>query len=119
MKRISTIPVAFCAIILASCGKEHKAKTAVKDFISENFTGESCSIDSYSGLDSTTYVTQEMINRMHQEADKQKGVRKGIKYADRKNKKLLYLPVTLEINKEKVSHTFYLTEDAQEIVAFK
>jgi len=119
MKRISVIPLALCAIIFTSCGKEYKAKSTVKDFISENFIVEDYSIDSYARLDSTTYVTQEMINRMRQEANKNTEFKKGIKYTERKGEKLLYLPVTMKIKDEKVKHTFYLTEDVQEIVAFK
>lgn len=87
--------------------------------MSENFIGNDYKIIGYADLDSTTYVTPEMLNRMHIKANKDKNFRKGIKYASQKDRKLLYLPVTMEINNEKTKRTFYMTEDVQEIVAFK
>lgn len=119
MKKTTIATLALCVAMLFSCGKKHEAKTTVKEFISENIAVDDYSIESYAELDSTTYVTPEMVSRMHQEAAKNKAFKTGIKYADYKKKKLLYLPVKMEINKEKAEHTFYLTEDVREIVAFK
>lgn len=117
--KVSVLALSLCATLLASCGKQHEAKSTVKGFITENFTGMDYSIDSYADLDSTAYVTAEAIKKMRQNADKNNAYRKGIKYAENNSKQLLYMSVTMEVKKEKVKHTFYLTKDVQEVVAFK
>lgn len=119
MKKLTIVTLAFCAAMFASCGKTHTAKSTVKDFMSEYFNGDDYSIDYFSELDSTTYVTDTMIEIMRANAEKNGDYKKGIKYAERKGKMLLYIPVTLEKGKEKVKHTFYMTGDATAIVAFK
>ena len=66
MNKISILALACCALLLASCGKKHEAKSTVKEFISANFTDNDYSIESYTDIDSTNYVTPEAIKLMRQ-----------------------------------------------------
>lgn len=119
MKKISILTLTCCALLLASCGKKYEAKSTVKEFISANFTDENYSIEGYTDIDSTVYVTPEAIKLMHQNIAKSNSYKKGIAYAEKKGKQLIYMTVTMEKGNEKVKHTFYLTPNLKDVVAFK
>ena len=119
MNKISILALACCALLLASCGKKHEAKSTVKEFISANFTDNDYSIESYTDIDSTNYVTPEAIKLMRQNMAQSNAYKKGIAYADKKGKQLMYMTVTMARGNEEVKYTFYLTPDLKEVVAFK
>ena len=55
---------------------------------------------------------------MKNEALKNKMFKKGIKYAG-KSKQYIYTRVTICIDNDTTSHTFYLTPDMNQVVSFK
>lgn len=107
-------------MLLASCGRQHKAEATVKDFISINANAD-YDIQHIGSLDSTTYVTDSMMNVMHKAAEANGNWKKGIKYASYKqnNRRPLYfLRVNYIINKDTLSGTFYMPSELDKVAGF-
>ena len=119
MNKISILALACCALLLASCGKKHEAKSTVKEFISANFTDNDYSIESYTDIDSTNYVTPEAIKLMRQNMAQSNAYKKGIAYADKKGKQLMYMTVTMETRNEEANYTFYLKPHLKAVAPLK
>lgn len=70
MKRyIKIIIICSITLVAISCGKQHKAESAVKDFLDQNMTAANYSI-SFNKIDSTRNLTDSMIIVMKNSAKK-------------------------------------------------
>lgn len=70
MKRyIKIIIICSITLVAVSCGKQHKAESAVKDFLDQNMTTANYSI-SFNKIDSTRNLTDSMIIVMKNSAKK-------------------------------------------------
>ncbi|MBQ7421246.1 MAG: hypothetical protein IJV27_03770, partial [Prevotella sp.] len=109
-------------IALASCGPKRQAKSTIKAFIKENISEKShYSIEDYGRLDSTRYLTDSIISIMHTNAEKNKAFGNNLQYGKRKDKKkqLKYIPIKMKVYDQDTTYIFYLTNDLQQVVAFK
>lgn len=110
---------AIVALVLFGCGKQHKAESVVKEFMAQYMTVDDYSID-FLKIDSTTHVTDSLINRMKFTAAQNKLFKKGIKYGrNPKSGRYVYLPVRIYIGKDTISQTFYLDTNTSNVIAFK
>ena len=123
MKSLSRVPIIICALLLfASCGKQQKAKSMVKEFVNENARQE-IDIRSFSDLDSTRVISDSLIQDLRQRA-KSDPLFKSAPLSDfsaGSYPTLLYIRMryqepgdTLEAAK-----TFYFDRDLTGIIAFK
>ena len=64
MKKIKTITLFCAAILLSGCGSGNKAKNLVSDFLDVNLKNNDISDVEFSALDSTSLVSDSIINVM-------------------------------------------------------
>ncbi|MBP3511590.1 MAG: hypothetical protein J6K19_06090 [Prevotella sp.] len=112
---------AFMLLSVASCGQQHKAESTVKDFMADNMTGDGNPTGmEFSRLDSTKYITDSLIQKMHRDAELSGRYKSGIRYASGKGlKKLMISRVEYMLGKEKHSDTYYLDEELTHVVSVK
>lgn len=106
------------ALLLASCGQTHKAKSSVKEFMNEQMQLQGYDVLAWSKLDSTFRVTDSALIRMHNQAVQRHVVKAGTKYAPRTNK-LFLLTVRYKLEGDTLMNTFYLDDNATGIVGVK
>lgn len=110
---------AIVALMLFSCGKQHKAETVVKEFMTQYMTVDDYSVD-FLKIDSTTHVTDSLIDRMKLTATRNNLFKKGVKYGQvPKSGKYVYLPARIYVGKDTISQTFYLDTSISKVIAFK
>lgn len=56
MKKILFVLTLGLALVLTSCGDQHKAQSLVKDFLNENLENEDCSFKRFSQLTPTAMI---------------------------------------------------------------
>lgn len=128
MKKIF-LPILIAAgLLVASCGEKQIAKNTIKEFLKASVAPEEddddgeadYDIKSFGDIDSTKYVTDEVINRMHASADKDKNFKSTLLYwKPSSGEQLKYLTVKMSIDDVDTTYTFYLTNDMLKVVAFK
>lgn len=107
------------ATLLAGCGQEHQAKNLVESFLDNNLKDNHYSIEDCSKLDSTFYVSDNMIKVMRNDAANI-GTFKQIKYPDRgKTDKLLFIHVKYKLAEKTWEQTFYMDDNLNQVVSFK
>lgn len=121
MKKIKTITLFCAAILLSGCGSENKAKNLVSDFLDVNLKNNDISDVEFSALDSTSLVSDSIINVMRSDMGKSNVFKSGIKYADRiKGQKLYFISVNYKAsNGKKMKHTFYMNNNVNDVVCVK
>lgn len=116
---ISKFSVCIMAILLVSCGRQHKAENVVKEFLDENLVTDDYSA-SFSKIDSTRHVADSMITVMRSAASRNRIFKKDIKYDNgHKTEKYIFTKTKIYIGKDTISHTFYLDTDLTHVMAFK
>ena len=92
MKRyIKIIIICSITLVAVSCGKQHKAESAVKDFLDQNMTAADYSI-SFNKIDSTKNLTDSMIIVMKNSAKKNRLFKKNIEYGNGNKPYILQRP---------------------------
>lgn len=121
MKKIKTITLFCAAILLSGCGSGNKAKNLVSDFLDVNLKNNDISDVEFSALDSTSLVSDSIINVMRSDMGKSNVFKSGIKYADRiKGRKLYFISVNYKAsNGKKMKHTFYMNNNVNDVVCIK
>lgn len=118
-RHISRFSVCIMAILLVSCGKQHKAENVVKEFLDENLVTDDYSV-SFSKIDSTRHVTDSMITVMQSAAARNRIFKKDIKYdTSSKTGKYIFTQTKIYKGKDTISNTFYLDTDLTHVIAFK
>ncbi len=111
--------LASAIILLTGCGKQHDAETVVKDFIEQNVSVKDYEVE-FRSLDSTTHVSDSLIEKIKFAAVQDKLFKKDIKYgADPKTGKYVFLPANIYVGKDTLRRTFYLDMKITNVVAFK
>lgn len=112
--------VVLCAVIvlLASCGKQHKAEGVVKDFLNKSLVAQDYTV-SLSKIDSTKRVSKAAIAFMRMEARKNKSFKQPIKYGDDNYASYVFTRATIAQGRDTLVHTFYLDSEVVQVVAFK
>ena len=120
MKSLSRVPIIICALLLlASCGKQQKAKSMVKEFVNENARQE-IDIRSFSDLDSTRVISDSVIMALRENVKTDSIFKKGTQLtAERKSQTLLYIRMRYLEDSLELSRTFYFNPDLDGIVAIK
>lgn len=117
MKRyIKIIIICSITLVAVSCGKQHKAESAVKDFLDQNMTAADYSI-SFNKIDSTKNLTDSMIIvmkivRKKQAFQEEHRIRNG-------NKPYIFTKTKICNGKDTVPYTFYLDNTLKNVIAFK
>lgn len=118
MKRyIKIIIICSITLVAVSCGKQHKAESAVKDFLYQNMTAADYSI-SFNKIDSTKNLTDSMIIVMKNSAKKNRLFKKNIEYGNG-NKPYIFTKAKICNGKDTVPYTFYLDNTLKNVIAFK
>lgn len=111
--------MALMALAIASCGKQHEAESVVKKFIADNAAVKDYSVE-FQRMDSTTHVSDSLIDVMKRAADRNKFFKKGISYEpNSKPGKYIYLPARIYVDKDTLSQTFYLDMEMTHVISFK
>ena len=66
MKKILFVLTLGLALVLTSCGDQHKAQSLVKDFLNENLENEDCSFKRFSQLTPTAMIDFNRVKSMRQ-----------------------------------------------------
>ena len=108
-------------LVLASCGPQHQAESAVEEFLQNNIADNSTlQISNYGDLDSTRYLNDSTISALQAQEEKSPIYNKGIKYADRKETQMLmFIRVTYNVNGKEHHDTYYLNKEMTEVIAIK
>ena len=115
MKKILFVLTLGLALVLTSCGDQHKAQSLVKDFLNERF----------SQLTPTAMIDFNRVKSMRQEMNQLPYMKKNIDYNDGTfPDTLMYLRATYQLTthdgkKEELTQTFYLDKALTRIIAFK
>ena len=125
MRHLARVHILFIPLLLlASCGQQQKAKSLVKDFVSENARQE-IDISSFSDLDSTRVITDSLIISLRQRAP-QDPLFKATPLAPfsgsgQRRQTLLYIRMRYQEPGDTIeaSRTFYFDRDLTGIIAFK
>lgn len=118
MKRyIKFFVICQVAFVALSCGEQHKAENAVKDFLDQNMTVSGYSI-SFNKIDSTRNLTDSMITVMKNDAKRNKLFKQNIEYGTG-NKPYIFTKTKICNDKDTVSYTFYLDKMLKNVIAFK
>ncbi len=104
--------------LLCSCGKQHKAESAINEFLDKNLV-ESDYSASVSGVDSTSYVTDSMINVMRTDASRNRHFKLGISYGYPSSNVYVYAKTVIIIGKDTLKQTYYLDRNMNDVIAFK
>ena len=114
MKKILFVLTLGLALVLTSCGDQHKAQSLVKDFLNENLENEDCSFKRFSQLTPTAMIDFNRVKSMRQEMNQLPYMKKNIDYNDGTfPDTLMYLRATYQLTthdgkKEELTQTFYL-----------
>lgn len=125
MKKILFVLTLGLALVLTSCGDQHKAQSLVKDFLNENLENEDCSFKRFSQLTPTAMIDFNRVKSMCQEMNQLPYMKKNIDYNDGTfPDTLMYLRATYQLTthdgkKEELTQTFYLDKALTRIIAFK
>ena len=82
MKKILFVLTLGLALVLTSCGDQHKAQSLVKDFLNENLENEDCSFKRFSQLTPTAMIDFNRVKSMRQEMNQLPYMKKNIDYND-------------------------------------
>lgn len=108
------------AAILTGCGQEQNARKVISSFLDENLSDPNFSDITYGKLDSTIYITDSIVQIMHQQADTMRAFKPKAPYMKgRVSEKLLFMTVKFKQKDEKHAYTFYFDHKIQGILAFK
>ena len=108
------------AAILTGCGQERNAKKVISNFLNENLNDPDFSDISYGKLDSTIFITDSIVQIMHQQADTMHAFKPKAPYMKgRVSEKLLFMTVKFKQKGERHAYTFYFDRGVQEVLAFK
>lgn len=123
MKARSFFILMLFLLLFTGCGEQHQSKVLVRNFLNKNLVYSDISEDRYSDMDSTTHVTKDRIEKMHEITGKMPEFRHGIQYGV-PTSTLMYMTVSYKItrNNGKAKHfqqTFYMDRNLTGIVAFK
>lgn len=108
-------------LLVASCGRQHKAKGAVEDFLKENLVdAANLGYADCENVDSTRYIMSASIEAMRENAKSDKRFKRNIEYVEFDSKKILVSArVTYAVGADKFTETFYLDDEFKGVVAFK
>jgi len=121
MRHLARVPYIYMLtiLLLASCGKQYKAKGLVKDFVRENAV-EEVSINSFSDLDSTRVISDSTIQALREGLKQDPMFKPNSKLtAERKDQTLFYIRMRYQEDTLELSKTFYFNADLEGIVAVK
>ncbi len=124
-RKATTLLLSAIALLLASCGEQHKAQGLVKDFLDQNLTENDCDYEWFSPISKTAMIDADGVSRMRREVETLPVVRKGIKYREGTHPDtLLYIRATYKLTgksgkQQKYTQTFYMDKELSRIVAFK
>ena len=120
--RLSRIPIIMCiltsGLLFASCGQQYKAEQKVKAFVEENMeVADEISGRDFADIGTTRHISDSLIEMMrHRGAP---GFKKDISYGQIPTGDLLYLRMKYVFKGDTLQNTFYMDQEAQEIIAFK
>ena len=105
-------------LMATSCGRQYKAEQRVKAFVEENMEAASeMTGRDFADVGTTRHISDSLIEVMrHRGAP---GFKTGISYAEPPKGDLLYLRMKYVMKGDTLQNTFYLDQEAQEVVAFK
>lgn len=112
----------FAIMLLAtSCGRQHKAKGTVEDFLKENLVdAANLGYADCENVDSTRYIMSSSIEAMRKNAKSDKRFKSNIKYVEFNSKKMLISArVTYAVGTDKFTETFYIDDKFKGVIAFK
>lgn len=111
----------FCtAALFTGCGQKHDAEQLIGDFLDTNLKDNAISGKQFSDLDSTFYVSDSMINVMHDNAARSSIYKGNVKYVSRRSQKLLFMDVSYsDTSGKRTKQTFYLDENMAGVVGVK
>lgn len=107
------IIIGITLLLFVSCGQQQKAKSLVKDFMSDQLHKSEVSYLDFTDVDSTHTFTDSLIQVLRERGAK------GVQYQERKGRTLLHLRTKYVEGDDTCSATFYLNPDAEGIVAYK
>ena len=106
-------------LIFCACGKQHKAEETVETFLAANLRAEGYSAD-FTKIDSTTLVSDSMVNVMRKAAAANKAFKSPIRYgAEPPQPSYTFTKTHVIVGDDTLRHTFYLSPDLSKVVAFK
>lgn len=106
-------------MLFASCGQSHDVKSHVKQFMKSEMGLDDYDIIAWSDIDSTSRVTDSMLNVMRQNAAKEKVVKAAKPVYTKRTDKLNLITVTYSVGKDTLQSTFYLDDKLSGIVGVK
>ena len=125
MRHLVRVPILIIALLLlASCGKQYKAKSMVKEFVSENAKQE-IDIHSFSDLDSTRVISDSLIMDLRERAKNDPLFKSAplLTYNGKgvQPQTLLYIRMRYQVPGDtlEAARTFYFDRDLTGIIAFK
>lgn len=107
------------AILLCACVKQHKAEETVKAFLDANLKSQSYNV-SFTKIDSTKLVSDSTVNVMRAFAAKNTAFKPNIQYgAEPPQPSYIFTKTRIVVGNDTLTHTFYLTPELSDVVAFK
>lgn len=117
LKKIPAYMVA--ALLLCACGKQYKAEDTVKAFLDINLKSGNYYV-SFTKIDSTKLISDSIVNVMRTIAAKNTAFKPNIKYgAEPPQASYIFTKASIIIGNDTMKHTFYLTPELSNVVAFK
>ena len=114
MRYTSYIMIGIALLLFASCGRQQRAKSVVKDFMAEQLHRQDVSYLDFSDIDSTHTFSDSLVSVLRERGPQ------GVRYQDRKKgEKLLYIRAQYTQGSDTCSTTFYLDMETTGVVAFK
>lgn len=118
MKHPLYILIGVALLLFASCGRQQRAKSIVKDFVGENVADESrVKYLKFYDVDSTRNISDSLLGVMHRRVPAH--FRNGIAYQQRQGKTLFLLRTKYLYDGDTCSATFYMDASMTGVVAFK
>lgn len=125
-KTKTTLLLAVCSLLLASCGEQRRAQGLVEDFLDENIVAaDDYDFERFSPIGKTAMIDSTGINRMRSEVERLPFVKKGIKYDKIPLPDTLsYIRATFKVTdkggkEQQCTQTFYMDKELKHIIAFK
>ena len=107
------------AMLLCACGKQHKAAETVKAFLDANLKSQSYNVI-FTKIDSTKLVSDSTVNVMRAFAAKNTAFKPNIQYgAETPQPSYIFTKTRIVVGNDTLTHTFYLTPELSDVVAFK